>query len=165
MEQLRHDSADLIGARLKDVGIQVVPNVVSPDDLFADAGSATAATPCTLSRSNFDLAEISRTSPVDPLDSFFAYHSSQVAPNGTNVAGVDDPDIDAALSIVESSVDFGVIRQAMADFQAAYRAQTAEIPLVFRAQVQLVAPRLQNVFPGPYANGITWNAVDWFIKR
>ncbi len=158
-------TATLIVGWLDDVGIAVVPNLVAPDDLYADDSTATFDTPCALTRSNFDLAEVATTGPIDPLGSFFSFHSSQRSPTGTNVAAVDDPEIDAALTIVEGSVDFAVIRDAMREFQILYVEKTVEIPLYFRQQIDLRATKVRNFRATPNPNGLTWNAVDWYIKR
>jgi len=162
--QVRIDTLALIAAWLKDVGIEGVPNPVSPDDIFADYNTATAETPCALSRGNFDLAEHAFSSSIDPLGNYFSYHSSQFQPKGANDAQVKDTAIDAALDTVQSSVDFQVIKDAMAEFQKVYVEKTVEIPLYYRKNVELVGPTLGNFFANPTQAGPTWNAVDWYKK-
>ena len=83
-------------------------------------------------------------------------------PDGANDAQVKNADIDAALDTVKTSVDFDVIKQAMADFQTVYVDQTLEIPLYYRKNVDLVGPVLGNFFANPTQVGPTWNVVDWF---
>jgi ABC-type transport system substrate-binding protein len=61
-------------------------------------------------------------------------------------------------------VDFQVIKDAMAEFQKVYVEKTVEVPLYYRAQVDLVAPKVGNFFGNPTQAGPTWNAVDWYIK-
>jgi ABC-type transport system substrate-binding protein len=73
-----------------------------------------------------------------------------------------DPGIDAALDTVKNSVDFAVIKDAMAEFQQIYVEKTVEIPLYYRKSVELVAPKLGNFFANPTQAGPTWNAVDWY---
>ncbi len=162
--QVRQDTLALVSAWLRDVGIDSVVNAVSPADIFADFNEATADTPCALSKSNFDLAEHAFSSSIDPLGSYFSYHSGQFEPDGANDAQVVDPGIDKSLDTVKNSVDFKVIKDAMAEFQKIYREKTVEIPLYYRKNVELHGPRLGNFFANPTQAGMTWNAVDWFVK-
>jgi peptide/nickel transport system substrate-binding protein len=162
--QVRQDTLALVAGWLKDVGIEAIPNAVDPANIFATYNESTTETPCALSRSNYDLAEHAFTSSIDPLGNYFAYHSSQFEPAGVNDAQVKDSGIDAAMDTVANSVDFKVIRDAMATFQKTYVDQTVEIPLYYRKQVDLFAPKLGNFFANPTQAGPTWNAVDWYIK-
>ncbi|MBA2721219.1 MAG: hypothetical protein H0U52_18550 [Chloroflexi bacterium] len=162
--QVRIDTLALVAAWLKDVGIEGIPNPVSPDDIFADYNTATADTPCALSRGNFDLAEHAFSSSIDPLGNYFSYHSSQFQPKGANDAQVKDTAIDTALTTVQDNVDFKVIKDAMAEFQKVYVEKTVEIPLYYRKNVELAGPKLGNFFANPTQAGPTWNAVDWYVK-
>jgi peptide/nickel transport system substrate-binding protein len=162
--QVRIDTLALIADWLKDVGIEGVPNAVDAGNIFADYNEATADTPCALSTSNFDLAEHAFSSSIDPLGNYFSYHSSQFEPDGANDAQVVDSGIDAALDTVKNSVDFAVIKDAMAEFQKIYVEKTVEIPLYYRKNVELVGPKLGNYFANPTQAGPTWNAVDWFAN-
>jgi len=162
--QVREDTLALIASKLKDVGIEGVPNAVDPSNIFADYNTATAETPCALSRSNFDLAEHAFSSSIDPIGNYFSYHSSQFEPKGANDAQVKDTGIDTALDAVQNNVDFKVVKDAMAEFQKIYVQQTVEIPLYYRKNVDLVGPKLGNFFANPTQAGPTWNAVDWFNK-
>ena len=162
--QVRQDTLALIAGWLKDVGIEGVPNPVDAANIFATYNEATAETPCALSKSNFDLAEHAFSSSIDPLGNYFSYHSSQFEPKGVNDAQVKDTAIDAALDTVQNSVDFKVIKDAMAEFQKVYVEKTVEIPLYYRKNVDLASPKLGNFFSNPTQAGPTWNAVDWYVK-
>jgi peptide/nickel transport system substrate-binding protein len=162
--QVRQDTLALIAGWLRDVGIEGVPNPVDPANIFADYNTATRDTPCALSHSNFDLAEHAFSSSIDPLGNYFSYHSSQFEPKGVNDAQVKDPDIDKSMDDVQNSVDFTVIKAAMAQFQKVYVEKTVEIPLYYRKNVELASPKLGNYFANPTQAGPTWNAVDWFNK-
>jgi len=162
--QVRQDTLALIANWLKDVGIQGVPNAVDAANIFAGYNEATADTPCALSTSNFDLAEHAFSSSIDPLGNYFSYHSSQYEPVGVNDAQVNDAGIDTALDTVKNSVDFKVIKDAMAEFQKIYVEKTVEIPLYYRKNVDLVGDKLGNFAANPTQAGPTWNAVDWFVK-
>jgi peptide/nickel transport system substrate-binding protein len=162
--QVRQDTLALISSWLKAVGIDSVINAVSPSDIFADYNEATNDTPCALSRSNFDLAEHAFSSSIDPLGNYYSYHSSQFRPQGANDAQVSDPDIDKALDAVKNNVDFSVIKDAMATFQKVYVDKTVEVPLYYRKNVELAAPRAGNYFANGTQQGSTWNTEDWFVK-
>ena len=104
------------------------------------------------------------SSSIDPLGNYFNYHSSQFEPDGANDAQVVNTGIDASLDTVKNSVDFAVIKDAMAEFQKIYVEKTVEIPLYYRKNVELVGPKLGNFFANPTQAGPTWNAVDWFAN-
>jgi peptide/nickel transport system substrate-binding protein len=162
--QVRIDTLALIAGWLKDVGIDSVVNPVDASAIFAAYNESTLDTPCALSRSNFDLAEHAFSSSIDPLGSYFSYHSSQFEPEGANDAQVSDPAIDESMDAVKNNVDFQVIKDAMADFQQVYVEKTVEIPLYYRKNVELVGPKLGNFFANPTQAGPTWNAWDWYAK-
>jgi peptide/nickel transport system substrate-binding protein len=162
--QVRQDTLALVSAWLKDVGIDTVINPVDATSIFADYNESTIDTPCVLSHGNFDIALHAFTSSIDPLGNYFSYHSTQFNPIGVNNASVSDPAIDASLDAVRSSVDFPVIKDAMAKFQELYLDQTVEVPLYYRKQVDLHSPRLGNFVGNPTQAGPTWNVVDWFVN-
>jgi peptide/nickel transport system substrate-binding protein len=163
--QVRIDTLALVANWLKDIGIEAIANPVDSTNIFAAYNESTRDTPCVLRRSNFDLALHAFTSSIDPLGNYFNYHSSQFEPTGANDAQVNDSQMDAALDAVKNSVDFQVIKDAMGEFQKVYVEKTVEIPLYYRAQVDLVAPKVGNFFGNPTQAGPTWNAVDWYVKE
>ncbi len=163
--QVRIDTLALVADWLKDVGIEAVSNPVDATNIFADYNESTRDTPCVLRRSNFDLAEHAFTSSIDPLGNYFNYHSSQFDPEGVNDAQVSDPEIDASMDGVRNSVDFAVIKQAMADFQRLYVEKTVEVPLYYRQNVDLHSAKAGNFVGNPTQAGPTWNAVDWYVKQ
>jgi len=160
--QVRQDTLALIANYMKAVGIQGIPNAVAPADIFADYNTSTRDTACVLSRTNYDLAEFAYSSSLDPGGNYYLYHSSQFEPDGQNYPRVNDPEVDKSLEAVKSSVDFNVIKDAMATFQKIYVEKTVELPLYYRKNVELVGPALGNFFANPTQYGPTWNAVDWF---
>jgi peptide/nickel transport system substrate-binding protein len=162
--QRRQDTLALLAAWLKDVGIEAIPNPTSSTDVFADYNESTKDTVCALSHSNFDLAEHAFSSSIDPLGGYFNYHSSQFEPKGANDAQVSDPALDKAYDTVKGSVDFAVLKDAMADVQQVFYDKTVEIPLYYRKAVELHAPRLGNFFANGTQAGPTWNVVDWYVK-
>ena len=162
--QVREDTLALVSGWLKDVGIEALPNAVDASNIFAAYNDSTPDTPCVLSRGNFDLAEHAFTSSIDPLGNYFSYHSSQFNPDGANNASIKDTQIDASLDAVRTSVDFKVIKDAMAEFQKVYVEKTVEIPLYYRKQVDLHAAKVGNFVANPTQAGPTWNVVDWYMK-
>jgi peptide/nickel transport system substrate-binding protein len=162
--QVRLDTLALVASWLKDVGIEAIPNGVAPADIFVEYNDGTKDTPCALSHSNFDVAEHAFSSSLDPDSSYSTYKSTFTEPTGGNDAQINDPEIDKALDTVHTSVDFTVIKAAMADFQKVYVEKTVEIPLYYRQNVDLVSSRLGNYFQNPTSAGPTWNAVDWYVK-
>ena len=161
--QVRQDTLALVSAWLKEVGIETVVNPVDATSIFADYNESQIDTPCVLSHGNFDVALHAFTSSIDPLGNYFSYHSTQFNPEGVNNASVSDPETDKALEDVKNSVEFPVIKDAMAEFQRLYNEKTVEVPLYYRKQVDLHAPRLGNFFANPTQAGPNWNAVDWFV--
>jgi peptide/nickel transport system substrate-binding protein len=153
--------AGLMTGWLADVGIEAVPALVSPTDLF---DGPDRERPCATRWGNFDLAIETFTASIDALDCYPRYHSSQFGPPGRNEAHVSDPGIDTALDRVRGTVDFVDIKRAMADFQRLYADQTVEVPLYYRKEFVVHAPRIGNFRPGPEPIGPTWNVVDWFVN-
>ncbi|HEX5015673.1 MAG TPA: ABC transporter substrate-binding protein [Candidatus Limnocylindrales bacterium] len=163
--QVRIDTLALVSDWLKDVGIEAVSNPVDSTAIFADYNESTRDTPCVLRRSNFDLAEHAFTSSIDPLGNYFNYHSSQFDPEGVNDAQVNDPQIDQSMDAVRNSVDFDVIKDAMAEFQQVYVEKTVEVPLYYRQNVDLHSAKAGNFVGNPTQAGPTWNAVDWYVSQ
>jgi peptide/nickel transport system substrate-binding protein len=161
---VRSDMLVLVGSQLRSLGIDSVINPVPVSHIFATLEESNAETPCALVRGNFDLALHSVASSIDPVGYYYSYHSTQFPPEGANDARVSDPEIDAALDGVRTSVDFKEIRRFMADFQANYVEKTVEIPLFYRKQVALHAPQLGNFVDNPTQAGPTWNVVDWYLR-
>ncbi|OGO59049.1 MAG: hypothetical protein A2V85_01440 [Chloroflexi bacterium RBG_16_72_14] len=160
--QVRQDTLALVSAWLRAVGIESVINAVAPADIFADYNESTRETPCVLAWSNFDIAEHAFSSSIDPFGNYGVYHSSQFEPNGQNDARIVDADVDAALDTVKNSVDFAVIKDAMATFLKVYVDKTIEVPLYYRKNVELVSPAVGNYFANGTLAGLTWNSEDWF---
>ena len=162
--QARLDTVALVEAWLGDIGIEVVPRVAAPDDMFAAFDRSGSRTPCALERGNFDLALHSLTSSIDPRDYYFKYHSSQFAPDGQNDASVNNVGIDVALETAKGTVHPAVIRDAMVEFQEIFVEQAVEIPIYFSPTVELHAAKLGNYVGSSPVKGATWNAADWFVK-
>ena len=159
----RQRTLELTAGWLREVGIAATVSAVTATEMFAPFDASTDETPCNLAHGNFDVAEHRFQPPLDPLANYATYHSSQIEPEGPNDARVDDAGVDAVLDRLRSTVDFGEIRAAMADFHALYLERTIEIPLYFRDNVWLVNPRVGNFTGNPTAQGAAWNTGDWFV--
>jgi peptide/nickel transport system substrate-binding protein len=161
--QVRQDTLALIAAWLKDIGVQGIPNPVDATGaIFADYNTATRETPCNLAHQNFDIAEHGFSSSIDPYGNYTSYSSTQFRPTGANDANVKNADLDTALEIVKTSVDFNAVKDAMKTFQDIYVAQTVEIPLYYRTVVEIHSPVLGNYLENTTQLASTWNAGDWF---
>lgn len=163
--QVRQDTLAMVSGFLNQVGVQAVISPVSPSDIFASYNESTDQTPCDLSRGNFDVALHAFSVPLDPQSNYPVYSSNQFEPAGTNDAKVDDPDIDAALNAVKTTVDFNVVLDNMATFQKVYEDKTVEVPLYFRKNVSIVSPSVANFTDNPTATGPTWNAQHWYFTK
>jgi len=163
--QLRQDTLAMVAGFLNQVGIQAVISPVSPSDIFAAYNESTDQTACALSRGNFDVAEHAFSVPLDPLSNYPVYSSNQFPPMGANDAKVNDPDIDAALNAVKTTIDFKTVLDSMATFQQIYQDKTVEVPLYFRKEVYLQSPALQNFTGNPTSTGPLWNAQHWFFGQ
>ncbi len=162
--QTRISNLTLIAQQLMAVGIKAVPNNVSANDIFVEYNDGKIDTPCALSHSNFDVAEHAFSVSIDPIGNYSTYYSTLTEPLGGNDAQVKDPDLDAALDAVKNTVDFAVVKTAMSTFQHIYVDKTIEVPLYFRNEVNAVDTKVGNFFANPTQAGLTWNAVDWYVK-
>jgi peptide/nickel transport system substrate-binding protein len=163
--QVRQDTLALIAAWLKEIGIEAIPNAVSPADIFASYNEATDQTPCNLSYHHFDIAEHAFSVPLDPVSNYGVYESTQEAPNGQNDATINDPDVDRIMNGVKNTVDFAEIKSLFEEWQQIYVERTIEIPLYFRKEVYLKVPALQNFTGNPTQQGPTWNVADWYLSQ
>lgn len=155
--------AGLVAEQLAAVGIAAEVSRVSSDDLAADTGGTPG--PCSLPRANFDAALVPVVSPTEPLGSYFAWHSSQIPPNGTNVGAVADPGLDAALEAVREAADPGELATAMNAVERAAGVSVPDVPLVRPSSIALVSATVRNVVPSPVQSVATWNVGDWFVTK
>jgi peptide/nickel transport system substrate-binding protein len=162
-EPWRVAMARTIVTQLADVGVAAEISPVGRDDL--DADPAGGISPCSLAGGNFDAALVPVESSVDPSGVYFAFHSSQAPPNGTNVGAVSDRAIDEALDVVRESADPAALRAAIRAFERAARESAADVPLLRRTIADLVGMKVRNVTASPVQVAATWNIADWFRAR
>ena len=169
IRQVRLDTLNLVAQQLKQIGIKVDVTMKPSTDVFGLWNNPKSDVPCNLAHGNFDVAEFSRTSPVDPLGGYDAYHSSRIPDtdphDGGNVSRVSLPTLDAAYDTVRSNVDFSRVGAAMVSIQGIYGSDrnTYELPLYFRKDVWLVNPKLHNFTGNPMPAGAEWNIGDWWV--
>lgn len=167
--QFRLDTLTLMAAQLKQIGIKVDVNAKPDVDVFGPWTAANASKACNLAHGNYDVAEFSYVSPLDPLQGYKVYYSSQIpdtAPNnGQNVTRVSLPGLDAAYDAIATTVDFGTIRDAMGAIQDIYGSDrnTYELPLYFRKDVWIANPKIHNFTGNPMPSGAEWNIGDWWV--
>jgi peptide/nickel transport system substrate-binding protein len=167
--QVRLDTLKLVASQLKQVGIKVNISTKPATDVFGLWDKTKVDTLCNLPHGNFDVAEFSRASSLDPLGGYDAYHSSrvpEVAPHGGgNVSRISLPALDAAYDTIRTSVDFSKVRAAMASIQGIYGSDrnTYELPLYFRKDIWLVSSKVHNLTGNPMPAGAEWNIGDWWV--
>ena len=164
--QVRIDTLALVADWLKDVGIEAVVEPGRRDQHLrrlqrVDRGHPVRAPPQQLRPRRARVHVLDR--PARQLLQLPLAASS--SPEGVNDAQVNDPDIDASLDAVKNSVDFAVIKDAMADFQQALRREDGRGPALLPPERRPAQRRrLGNFVGNPTQAGPTWNAVDWFAK-
>lgn len=155
--------AKAVAEQLAAVGIDAQISPVSSGDLAAEADGTAGS--CSLAGGNFDTALVPVDSPTDPLGTYFAWHSSQIPPNGTNVGAVADPALDSALDLVRAAGDPAVVRAEMGEVERAASQSVPDVPLVRRTSIVLVSATMRNVDPSPLQSVATWNVADWFLAK
>src|SRR5207245_2386493 len=97
---------------------------VPPATVFAGWSQIAASAPCNTTHGNFDVVEFAWVATPDPGSNYTVYLStkdpSQGDHSGQNYIRVNNPDVDAALTTVKTSIDLAKIQTAMATFQKDY---------------------------------------------
>ncbi|MBM4408930.1 MAG: hypothetical protein FJ038_10125, partial [Chloroflexi bacterium] len=168
--QVRVDTLALVASQLKAVGVLAnVSPVPALPDLFGGWNEVAADTKCNLIRGNFDVGEFAYISPLNPLGAFNVYHTTGIPDpephQGQNVTRISLPELDAAYEAVRDNVDFAIVRDAMATVQEIYGgdANTFELPLYNRTDVNLVSPKVRNHTGNPSNASAFWNIGDWWL--
>ena len=167
--QYRLNTLQAMAAQLKQIGIKVDVNSKPDSDVFALWNNTKPTTLCNLQHGNFDVAEFSYISPLDPLGGYRIYQSGEIPDNpphdGANITRVSLPTLDAAYDTVAASADLFKVRAAMYAIQQIYGSDrnTYELPLYFHKDVWLVNPQLHNFTGNPTVSGAEWNIGDWWV--
>ncbi len=170
--QTRVDTLKMIASQLKAIGIKVTANNVSSAVIFASWDQATDQTDCNLAHGTFDVAEFAWVAPLDPMSGYGVYVSTMTPQNspghaGQNDYGVNIPALDQAFNTIMTTVDFSAVRAAMYTVQDIYTSDqnNYELPLYYRKNVWLVAPRMQNFTGNPGTGAGEWNIGDWWVTQ
>jgi peptide/nickel transport system substrate-binding protein len=168
--QVRIDTLTLIAGQLKAIGIGANVKSQPASTVFGSWKDTKPDAACSLVHGNFDVAEFSYVSSLDPAPGFTAYVSSQTPENtsdhgGQNLTRIQNAILDQNYQTIVSTVDLNKIRQAMASIQDVYASDrnTFELPLYFRKDVWLTSPSLHNFVGGPTFYGGAWNIGDWWL--
>jgi peptide/nickel transport system substrate-binding protein len=168
--QARVETLATIADQLRQIGIRANVHPTAASTMFGAWDDSGAAPVCALTQGNYDVAEFSYVSTVDPATGYDTYVSYQTPEataghTGQNLTRVNDPDLDRAYETIIASVDPATIAQAMATVQRIYTSDqnTFELPLYFRKDVWLVSPKLHNFEGGSWPYGGTWNIGDWWL--
>jgi peptide/nickel transport system substrate-binding protein len=170
--QYRIDTLNLTNSQLKPLGIKITTKGVPPATVFAGWSQIAADAPCNTTHGNFDVVEFAWVATPDPGSNYNVYFStkdpSQGDHSGQNTIRVNNPEVDAALTTVKTSVDLAKIGAAMATFQKDYvdPAQAfPEIALYNWTTVMLKSPKMHNIANNGSSSVQTWNIEDWWRDK
>jgi peptide/nickel transport system substrate-binding protein len=170
--QYRLDTLNLVNSQLKPLGIKITVKGVPAATVFAGWSQIAADAPCNTTHGNFDVVEFAWVATPDPGSNYVVYLStkdpSQGDHSGQNYIRVNNPEVDAALTTVKTSVDLTKIGTAMATFQKDYvdPAQAfPEIALYNWTTVMLKSPKMHNIANNGSASVQTWNIEDWWRDK
>jgi peptide/nickel transport system substrate-binding protein len=167
----RVDALGLVAAQLAKIGIKVnVHPVPANPDFFGGWNAVAADTPCNLQHGNFDVGQYASVSPLDPLSGYYTYVCKLIPEDdpshaGQNVTRTCDPKFDDLWNTVKSNLDLAKAREAMWGVQDYLNAHIAQIPLFFWKDVNLVNPKLHNMFQNSTTEQILWNIDDQWADQ
>ena len=167
--QYRLDTLKLVNSQLTPLGIKIDVKGVPAATVFAGWSQIAASAPCNTTHGNFDVVEFAWVATPDPGSNYVVYLStkdpSQGDHSGQNYIRVNNPDLDAALTTVKTTVDLAKIQTAMATFQKLYVDPAnafPEIALYNWTTVMLKSPKMHNIANNGSASVQTWNIEDWW---
>ncbi len=121
-----------------------------------------------LATGNYDLALFSYANSPEPDDEYQVFASSQIpsasAPDLSNYARVNDPQIDQALLDARNTVVMSQRVQDYRRFLERLATQVYIIPLFVDMTVMTANTRVYNVIPNPDQSANTWNIADWWVR-
>ena len=126
--------ADAIAGSWSALGIPTVVSPQQPTSLLRDA----------LMPHHFDVALYGFDSGLDP-DPYPAWHSSQTAAGGNNLAGFVDPQSDLLLEMARQTSDVATRKALYRQFQEIFAWEMPSLPLYQRTLTYVVDRRLQGI--------------------
>jgi peptide/nickel transport system substrate-binding protein len=169
---VRQTSAEFLKKAFQAIGITLNLNFVdSTAVLFAGWGDVSADTKCNLAHGNYDTSEFAYVLSFDLFgDYYYSYATEQIPTdknkgNGYNYLRLSNPDMDAAIKVLQNAIDPKEQVDAALKIQDVYIAQTPEIPLYFRNDVRGYSTKLHNFFYNPGTNSDMWNIEDWWVDQ
>jgi peptide/nickel transport system substrate-binding protein len=163
--QYRVDALGLVAAQLAKIGVKVNVKPVKSTILFGSWNDIAADTPCNLAHGTFDVAQYASVSPTDPLSSYYSYHSSQIPEthqgSGSNDDRINDPVFDKLWDTVKTNLPgTAEVLDAMHQIQDYFNQHVVQSPLFYWKDVNLVSPKLHNMFQNSTTEEILWNIDD-----
>jgi len=164
-----------LGVVAQDLAAVGIPTDIQTEDAasvyFADWADTTPDTQCSIYRGTYDIALFAWVFTGDLYgDSFYVYHSTQIPsdanPNGYNNTRIADPELDAALDIIGSSVDPDVQLEQANVVQQRVVETITEIPLYYRSETTGIGNRVGGWEKfNPSTAGALWDTESWFVQE
>lgn len=145
--QRRSDEVTLIKSSCDQAGFNVID--AGSGTFFDDGGE--------LLTGDFEVALFAWAGSATVTGASFAYR----ADGGGNFNGIDDPRLDAAWDMIETTVDPDVIAEQKVEVEKIMWEELYTIPVFVHPGVVAYDARLQNVRPTASQSGVTWNAEQW----
>jgi peptide/nickel transport system substrate-binding protein len=168
----RQTGGEFEAKSMQAIGIKLDLNFVdSTAVLFANWPDVSADTKCSLSHGNYDTSEFAYVLTFDIYgDYYYSYATDQIPTdankgNGYNWLRFSNPDMDAALNVLQNAIAPADQVQAAYTVQQTYIDTIPEIPLYYRNDVRGVNVQVQNFFYNPGTTSDMWNIEDWWSKQ
>ena len=136
-EPAREALAALVAEQLRAQGALVTVEAVPAAELVRER----------LGLHDYELAIFGWEAAVDP-DPYGAWHTSQIAPPGRNLAAYHDSEADALLEAARQTLDGAERRALYAAFTKRFVEQAASAVLLYPARTYLLPTTLEGVAPG-----------------
>jgi peptide/nickel transport system substrate-binding protein len=160
---VRMQVAKLIQQYLEDLGIPVSLQPYPSGMLFNSYSNGGI-----LATGQYDLSYFTFTFGLDNFENFSGFHSSQIPtdsnPDGGNLEGVNDPNIDSELDEAETTVDLSVQTQLFKSLQHELVARVYVIPLYLSPHITFVSSNIVNEQDNAFSDSL-WNVGDWFLIK
>jgi len=149
----RKESLEIFSNQLKKYGIIMHPETQTARTLFGE----------TIWVRDFDVVEFAwvSSSVLEPGGRFL-YHSSMIAPNGGNLSGFRNKDMDKAINDAYQNLDRKTRKEAYIRMQKIWADWLPEIPLSWYDTHDAVIKNLEGFDMGFDVGAHTWNMEYWY---